>query len=156
MKRHLDRPISRRRLFTRAVAGTAILLILGVVLAACSPTNAPRAAAAPQAATAAATVSPAALTVDVDKFAGSARSYLGLPVKLKGVVSFVYPENHMIVVIDNQEYANCGVVTCAITQVPVLYSGPLPKVKDYIIASGSLRQGTDGKMVFEASELNTQ
>ncbi len=94
--------------------------------------------------------------VDVEGFAKNPYSYLGKEIQLKGVVSFVYPESQMIVLIDNKEYASCGVVTCAINQIPVAYSGSMPNVKDFVIATGKVSQSNDGKLLIKATEVKSQ
>ena len=94
--------------------------------------------------------------VSVEDFAKNPYLYLNKKIQLKGVVSFVYPESQMIVLIDNKEYASCGVVTCAINQIPVSYSGSMPNVKDFIIASGMLSQTSDGKLLFKANKIKAQ
>lgn len=94
--------------------------------------------------------------VEVGDFAKNPYSYLNKEIQLKGVVSFVYPENQMIILIDNKEYANCGVVTCAINQIPVSYAGQMPNVKDFIIATGKVSQTNDGKLLLKATEIKPQ
>ena len=97
-----------------------------------------------------------AAVVEVEGFAKNPYSYLNKEIQLKGVVSFVYPETQMLVLIDNKEYASCGVVTCAINQIPVSYAGAMPKVKDFVIATGKVSQSSDGKLLLQATELKPQ
>lgn len=96
------------------------------------------------------------IVVNIESFAKNPYSYLNKEIQLKGVVSFVYPESQMIVLIDNKEYASCGVVTCAINQIPVSYSGPMPNVKDFIIATGKVSQTNDGKLLLKVTEVKPQ
>lgn len=96
------------------------------------------------------------IVVSVEGFAKNPYSYSDKEIRLEGVVSFVYPESQMIVLIGNKEYASCGVVTCAINQIPVSYAGLMPKVKDFIVATGKVSQTNDGKLLFKATEIKPQ
>lgn len=97
-----------------------------------------------------------ATTIEVAELAKNANNYLDKNLNLKGVVSFVYPESHALVLIDNKEYANCGVVTCAIIQIPVSFDGQMPAVKDFVIVQGMLSQTSNGKLLFKAAEIKPQ
>lgn len=94
--------------------------------------------------------------LDVNTMADNVNQYLDKSINLRGVVSFVYPESQTLVIIDNKEFANCGVVTCAINQIPVSYSGTLPNVKDFVQVSGTVFRDGSGKLIIKASQLKPQ
>ncbi len=94
--------------------------------------------------------------LDVDMLANNVNQYFDKSINLKGVVSFVYPESQSLVVIDNKEFANCGVVTCAINQIPVNYTGTLPNVKDYVQVSGMVSRDSSGKLIIKATQVKPQ
>lgn len=94
--------------------------------------------------------------ISVETLANNVNQYLDSTVNLKGVVSFVYPESQTLVIIDNKEFASCGVVTCAINQIPVSYTGTLPKVKDYVQVSGIVSSDSSGKLIIKATQVIPQ
>lgn len=94
--------------------------------------------------------------LDVDILANNVNQYFDKSISLRGVVSFVYPESQSLVIIDNKEFANCGVVTCAINQISVTYSGTLPNVKDYVQVLGTVSRDSSGKLIVKATQVKPQ
>ncbi len=92
--------------------------------------------------------------IDVDQLSVDPSSYNG-EIDVAGAVSFVYPEQGTFVIIDRKEYAQCGVVTCAINKLPVQYSGKLPKIKDIANIKGELVQTNQG-FVLKAKEVTIE
>lgn len=87
-------------------------------------------------------------TVGVDQLMKNVDKYRG-SISVEGVVSAVSPKDHMISLIDTQEYKKCAVVTCATLTLPVRWSGTMPSVKDQVHAKGEIKENK-GKLILEA------
>jgi hypothetical protein len=99
---------------------------------------------------------PTPVIVGVDDVAADPFAYVG-PIAIEGVVSFVHPSNSTFVIIDVKEYELCGVVTCAINEIPItvppsLYSGALPEVKDVVLTYGEIINSASGYAI-EVSQV---
>ena len=81
---------------------------------------------------------------DADKYPGTA--------EVEGVVSQTISTQHMITLIDMEEYKECKVVTCALLRLPVFWKGELPAVYDVVRVKGEVGK-RDGKRLFIAKEL---
>ncbi len=84
------------------------------------------------------------LMKNVDKYRGS--------IIIEGVVSAVSPREHMLSLIDTQEFKKCAVVTCATLTLPVRWAGSMPSVKDQVRVNGEIKENK-GKLIFEAKTL---
>ena len=70
-------------------------------------------------------------------------------VTVEGVVATVSSPEQAMVLVDAGEYGGCGVVTCALLQLPVLWEGTLPQVEDHVRVSGRVEERPEG-LVFVA------
>ncbi len=91
-----------------------------------------------------ATVGVDQLMKNVDKHRGS--------INVEGVVSAVSSKDHMLSLIDTQEFNKCAVVTCATLTLPVRWSGTMPSIKDQVRIEGEIKENR-GKLFFEAKTL---
>ncbi len=91
-----------------------------------------------------ATVGVDQLMKNVDKHRGS--------INVEGVVSAVSPKDHMLSLIDTQEFKKCAVVTCATLTLPVRWLGTMPSIKDQVRIEGEIKENR-GKLIFEAKTL---
>jgi hypothetical protein len=80
-----------------------------------------------------------AQTVGVRQLMKQADAYPG-EIRVQGVVSRVFPEQHMLALIDAEEFKECKVVTCAQLTLPVQWKGAMPKVTDTVLAEGEVRK----------------
>lgn len=87
----------------------------------------------------------------IDAVMKSPNGYKGV-IKIEGAVSEVYPKDNFIVLIDRKEYKQCGKETCALLKLPVKWSGPMPSVRDIIVARGEIRENR-GLRFFSATTL---
>ncbi|UCG84397.1 MAG: hypothetical protein JSW38_06170 [Dehalococcoidia bacterium] len=99
---------------------------------------------------------PTPVIVGVDDVAADPFAYVG-PIAIEGVVSFVYPSNSTFVIIDVKEYELCGVVTCAINEIPITvppdsFTGTLPEVKDVVLTYGEIIS-SDNEFYVEVSQV---
>ena len=53
-------------------------------------------------------------------------------VEVEGVVSQAISAQHVVALIDREEYKECKVVTCALLRLPVFWEGELPAVYDIV------------------------
>ena len=84
------------------------------------------------------------LMKNVDKYRGS--------IRVEGVVSAVSAKEHMLSLIDVQEFKKCAVVTCATLTLPVRWAGSMPSIKDQVRAEGEIKENK-GKLIFEAKTI---
>jgi hypothetical protein len=87
-------------------------------------------------------VGPPPVVLGVDDVAADPMAYDG-PIVVEGVVSFVDAVSSTFVIIDVSEYELCGVVDCAINEIPVpvpahQYDGTLPVVRDFVLVHGEM------------------
>lgn len=73
-------------------------------------------------------------------------------VEVEGVVSQAISAQHVVALIDREEYKECKVVTCALLRLPVFWEGELPAVYDIVRVKGEVGK-RDGKGLFIAKEL---
>ncbi len=90
-------------------------------------------------------------TVGVDQLMKNVDKYRG-SISVEGVVSAVSPRDHMLSLIDAQEFKRCRVTTCATLTLPVRWAGTMPSVKDQVRVEGEIKENR-GKLVFEAKTL---
>lgn len=89
---------------------------------------------------------------------------------VKGVVQQVDKENFSLVLIDEEEYKNCGIFPCAgagmlplylpgatkpmgPTPTDYTYKGELPKLEETITAIGTIKAMQDGLLFFEVEQV---
>ncbi|UCF84084.1 MAG: hypothetical protein JSV50_00125 [Desulfobacteraceae bacterium] len=89
--------------------------------------------------------------LDVNSVAPDPSAYKGT-IKIRGVVSKVFPSDSLFILIDRREYKTCGVVTCATKLVPVRYSGALPEVKEEVVVTGQMVTAEKG-FIFKGKEI---
>ena len=96
------------------------------------------------------------VTVTVNDLAGNPSEHLG-QVRLIGVVAVV-SQGHGFVLVDKQEYADCG-LSCLTEQgtkkIPVRWSGDSPKLEQTVRVAGILRQSESG-LSLVAQEIGIQ
>jgi hypothetical protein len=73
-------------------------------------------------------------------------------IQVEGIATQIYPDRHLVTLIDLQEFKDCNSVTCAKLTLPVRWEGEMPNSKDYLRIDGSI-QKEDGKMIFIAESL---
>ena len=71
---------------------------------------------------------------------------------VEGVVSAVSPDQHMLNLIDTNEFKECGVTTCAALVLPVHYEGAMPSIKDIVRIKGYVKE-QNGKLFVETMAL---
>lgn len=69
-----------------------------------------------------------------------------------GMVSAVNPDQHMLNLIDTNEFKECGVTTCAALVLPVHYEGAMPSIKDIVRIKGYVKE-ENGKLFVETMVL---
>lgn len=77
------------------------------------------------------------------------------PFLLDGVVAGVSKEKRVFGVIDVEEFAACGVLTCAEALIPVKFDGELPDLKARVQILGKLNKTEDGYLL-EAQNVETK
>jgi hypothetical protein len=92
-------------------------------------------------------------TVSVNELAKNPKGFAGREIVVTGVVAVIAPKQKMFTIIDRSEYAECNVVTCARYEIPIGYSGELPKSEQIVAVSGKLAQVKPGRFLFEAKHL---
>lgn len=90
-------------------------------------------------------------TVGVDQLMKNVEKYRG-SISVEGVVSAVSAREHMLSLIDTQEFKKCRVTTCATLTLPVRWAGAMPSIKDQVRVEGEIKEHK-GKLVFEAKTL---
>lgn len=90
--------------------------------------------------------------MEIEALAKQPDNYRG-PIRVRGVVSAVFPDQKMLALIDSKEVEACGVTTCANLSLPVQWEGPMPGVGDQIFAKGQVRT-TGAKLIFIASAID--
>lgn len=90
-------------------------------------------------------------TLGVDQLMKNVDQYHS-SVRVEGVVSAVSPAQHLLSLIDKQEFSKCAVVTCAALTLPVRWAGSMPSVKDEVRVEGKIKENK-GKLIFEAKGL---
>jgi hypothetical protein len=77
------------------------------------------------------------IVVGVRQFMKNPDKYSG-KISVQGVVSRVFHQEKLVVLIDIEELRECKVVTCARLTLPVRWAGPMPEVKSIIKVNGIL------------------
>lgn len=72
-------------------------------------------------------------------------------VTVEGVVQTISADEHLLTLIDIEEYKLCGLSDCCL-YLPVAWQGEMPEIEDVVIARGQIK-ATDAVKVFSAQEL---
>lgn len=70
---------------------------------------------------------------------------------VQGVVQTVMADEHLLTLIDVEEYKLCGLSDCCL-YMPVQWRGEMPEIEEVVVIRG-LITSTDSGMVFSAGEL---
>jgi len=92
--------------------------------------------------------------LQVDELAKDPKRFADQTVTVEGVVSAVVPKQGVFVLIDQAEYADCEVVTCAVYQVPVAFSDTLPELEEAVAVTGHLVEAEPGRFVVQAARVS--
>lgn len=92
-----------------------------------------------------------ASVLGVDNYMKNSKKYPG-SVEVEGVVSQIISDQHLVVIIDTEEYEKCKSVTCSLLRLPVFWEGEVPKVYDIVRVKGEIGK-RDDKRLFVAKEL---
>ncbi len=71
-----------------------------------------------------------------------------------GVVQTIRQQDHLITLIDVEEFELCGLSDCCL-YLPVRWRGEMPKLKDLVTVSGKI-DSTESGLLFTAAELYVQ
>ncbi len=71
---------------------------------------------------------------------------------VQGVVQTVTADEHLLTLIDVEEYKLCGLSDCCL-YMPVQWQGEMPKIEEIVVVRG-LITSTNSGMVFSANELH--
>ncbi len=63
------------------------------------------------------------------------------------------PQHGYFVLIDQSEFADCEVVTCAVYQIPVAFSDEPPELEQAVAVTGQLVEAEPGRFVVEATQV---
>lgn len=92
-------------------------------------------------------------TLSVDELAKNPKAFAHSEISVTGVVGAVVPKEKIFTMIDQSEYAECKVVTCARYEVPIKFSGDLPKSEQVVIVTGRLIEAQPGRYLFKARRM---
>lgn len=90
------------------------------------------------------------VTVNVDELAKNPKGFAGRQLTVTGVVAAISAKQKLFTIIDVSEYAECKVVTCSRYEIPIGFSGELPKPEQVVAVSGKLVERKPGRFLFEA------
>ena len=89
--------------------------------------------------------------LQVNQVAADPAAYSGT-ITVSGVMAGTSPQNPCIFGIFDLKELNCTTPNCNKLYLPVRYQGPLPKLGDEVLVSGSFIKTSDG-FIFSASDL---
>jgi hypothetical protein len=92
-------------------------------------------------------------TLSVDELAKNPKAFTDREITVTGVVGAVVPKQKIFTIIDQSEYAECKVVTCARYEIPIDFSGKLPDPEQVVIITGKLVQPEPGRFLFKAKHM---
>ncbi|MDH3216875.1 MAG: hypothetical protein OEN01_11365 [Candidatus Krumholzibacteria bacterium] len=92
-------------------------------------------------------------TLNVDKLAKNPKGFADREIVVTGVVGAVVPKRKIFTIIDQSEYAECKVVTCARYEIPIEFSGKLPDPEQLVMVTGQLVQPQPGRFLFKARRM---
>jgi hypothetical protein len=92
-------------------------------------------------------------TLSVDELAKNPKEFVDREITVTGVVGAVVPKQKIFTIIDQSEYAECKVVTCARYEIPIDFSGKLPDPEQVVVVTGKLVQPQPGRFLFKAKRM---
>ena len=92
-----------------------------------------------------------AAALQVNQVAADPAAYSGT-LTVSGIMAGTSPQNPSIFGIFDLKELNCTTANCNKLYLPVRYQGPLPKLGDEVLVSGSFIKTSDG-FIFSASDL---
>ena len=92
-------------------------------------------------------------TMSVDELAKRPKAFADRELVVTGIVGAVLPKQKIFMIIDQSEYAECKVVTCARYEIPIEFDGKLPKPEWMVVATGRLVQPQRGRFLFKARRV---
>jgi hypothetical protein len=92
-------------------------------------------------------------TLSVDELAKSPKGFADREITVTGVVGAVVPKQKIFTIIDQSEYAECKVVTCARYEIPIDFTGKLPDPEQVVMVTGKLVQPKPGRFLFKAKRV---
>jgi len=92
-------------------------------------------------------------TLSVDKLAKDPKGFADREITVTGVVGAVVPKQKLFTIIDQSEYAECKVVTCARYEIPIDFTGKLPDPEQVVMVTGKLVQPQPGRFLFKAKRV---
>jgi hypothetical protein len=92
-------------------------------------------------------------TLKVDKLAKDPKGFADREITITGVVGAVVPRQKLFTIIDQSEYAECKVVTCARYEIPIDFTGKLPDPEQVVMVTGRLVQPQPGRFLFKAKRV---
>jgi hypothetical protein len=92
-------------------------------------------------------------TLSVDKLAKDPKGFADREITVTGVVGAVVPKQKLFTIIDQSEYAECKVVTCARYEIPIDFTGDLPDPEQVVMVTGKLVQPQPGRFLFKAKRV---
>lgn len=90
-------------------------------------------------------------TLQVNQVASDPSAYSGM-ITVSGIMAGKSPQNPNIFGIFDLKELQCTTANCNKLYLPVRYQGPMPKLGDEVLVSGSLIKTSDG-FIFSASNL---
>lgn len=78
-------------------------------------------------------------------------SYKGV-IQLEGVVTATRPESRLVVLIDPNEWEQCGTDACTLYKLPVHWDGTPPHIHDKVLVQGEITE-VSGKFILTAAKL---
>jgi len=92
-------------------------------------------------------------TLNVDKLAKNPKGFAGREITVTGVVGAVVAKQKIFTIIDQSEYAECKVATCARYEIPIDFTGKLPDPEQVVMVTGKLLQPRPGRFLFKAKRV---
>jgi hypothetical protein len=92
-------------------------------------------------------------TLGVDELAKNPKAFADREIVVTGVVGAVVAKQKIFTIIDQSEYAECKVVTCARYEIPIDFAGKLPEPEQVVVVAGRLVQPEPGRFLFKAKRV---
>jgi len=92
-------------------------------------------------------------TLSVDELAKSPKAFVDRTITVTGVVGAVVSKQKIFTIVDQSEYAECKVVTCARYEIPIDFTGKLPDPEQVVMVTGKLVQPRPGRFLLKAKRV---
>jgi len=92
-------------------------------------------------------------TLSVDELAKNPKAFTDREITITGVVGAVVQNQKIFTIIDQSEYAECKVVTCARYEIPIEFDDELPRPEQVVVVAGRLVQPQPGRFLFKARRV---